>query len=81
MSEENKNLWSKGVETHWHPPEGFFEQAPEKIAEGLKGASDGAQQAMDRLNFYINRAGEKLSDQAKAKLEDAKAILHNLYNK
>lgn len=72
---EDKNLWSKGVEAKWQPPEGFFEQAPEKIAEGLKSASDSPAQAMDRLNFYINRAGSNLSEEAKSRLEKAKQAL------
>ncbi|MEZ4689908.1 MAG: hypothetical protein R3A12_06880 [Ignavibacteria bacterium] len=48
------------VKTHWHPEEGFFGQSSEKIAEGLKSASDSLAQAMDRLDFYINRAGSNL---------------------
>jgi hypothetical protein len=79
MSEDKKNLWSGDVKTHWHPEEGFFEQSSEKIAEGLKSASDGLAQAMYRLDFYINRAGTNLSAEAKAKLEKAKEILHGLY--
>jgi len=79
MSENKKNLWSGEVKTHWHPEEGFFEQSSEKIAEGLKSASDSLAQAMDRLDFYINRAGSNLSDKAKAKLEKAKEILRGLY--
>ncbi|MEO8666232.1 MAG: DUF3175 domain-containing protein [Ignavibacteria bacterium] len=79
MSEDKKNLWSGDVKTHWHPEEGFFELSPEKIAEGLKSASDGLAQAMDRLDFYINRAGSNLSGEAKARLEKAKEILQGLF--
>lgn len=78
---EDKNLWSDDVKTKWHPPEGFFEQPAEEIAQGLKSASDGVAQAMDRLDFYINRAGVNLSEEAKSKLEKAKEILHELYSK
>lgn len=78
MSEE-KNHWSGDVKTHWHPPEGFFEQSAEKIAEGLKSASDGLAQAMDRLDFYINRAGDNLSGEVKARLEKSKEILRGLF--
>lgn len=78
MSDDKKNLWSGDVKTHWHPEEGFFEQPAEKIADGLKSASDGLAQAMDRLDFYINRAGVNLSDESKARLEKAKEILHGL---
>ncbi len=79
MEEENKNLWSGDVKTHWHPEEDFFKQYSEKIAEGLKAASDGLAQAMDRLDFYINRWGSNLSDTAKTNLEKAKEILRGLY--
>lgn len=79
MSEEKK-LWSGDVKTHWHPPEGFFEQSSEKIADGLKSASDGLAQAMDRLDFYINRAGSNLSSEAKSRLEKAKDFLRQLYS-
>lgn len=76
---EDKNLWSGDVKTHWHPPEGFFEQSSEKIAEGLKASSDGLAQAMDRLDFYINRAGSNLAADAKERLEKVKDILRGLY--
>ncbi|MBK8549687.1 MAG: DUF3175 domain-containing protein [Ignavibacteria bacterium] len=79
MADDKKNLWSGDVKTHWHPEEGFFEQSSEKIAEGLKASSDGLAQAMDRLDFYINRAGSNLSETAKSNLEKAKEILHRLY--
>lgn len=79
MSDDKKNLWSVDVKTHWHPEEGFFGQSSEKIAEGLKSASDSLAQAMDRLDFYINRAGSNLSGEDKEKLENAKKILHKLY--
>lgn len=81
MEEDKKNLWSGDVKTHWHPPEGFFEQSARQIAEGLKSASDSLAQAMERLNFYINRGGSKLSDEAKKRLEDAKNLLDDLYKK
>lgn len=69
--------WSENVHTHWHPEPGFFEQSAEAIAEGLKANSDGLRQAMDRLDFYINRAGDRLKDPQK--FEKAKYILHYLY--
>lgn len=77
----NGKLWSGDVKTKWHPPEGFFEQSADKIAEGLAKASDSLAQAMDRLNFYINRAGKNLSDERKATLEQAKKILDGLYGR
>lgn len=71
--------WSSDVKTEWHPPEGFFEGSAEKIAKGLKRESTGLQQAMSRLNFYINRAGSNLSAEDKSRLEHAKDVLHDLY--
>lgn len=69
--------WSEEVHTKWHPEPGFFEQSAEAIAEGLKENSDSLRQAMDRLDFYINRAGDRLKDPEK--FEKAKDILHYLY--
>ncbi len=69
--------WSEHVHTKWHPPKGFFEQSAQAIAEGLQAASDSERQAMDRLDFYINRAGDRLKDPQK--FEEAKIILRSLY--
>jgi tRNA(adenine34) deaminase len=71
--------WSAAVETHWHPEEGFFTKSATAIASGLKSKSDSLQQAMSRLDFYINRAGKNLSASEKAKLETAKDKLRALY--
>lgn len=71
--------WSADVPIKWEPPEGFFEQSAEKIASGLKAASDDLQTAMGRLNFYINRAGKNLSDEDRGKLESAKKKLSKMY--
>ena len=75
-----KKLWSKEIETEWHPVEDFFEKSVDDIAHGLKNASNDLAQAMERLNFYINRAGSNLSVETKAKLEKAKEKLEKLYN-
>ena len=80
MSDDKKNLWSEDVKTQWHPEEGFFEQSPEKIAKGLLEASDRYAQAMDRLDFYINRAGSNLTSADKSRLEKAKEILKSFHN-
>lgn len=69
--------WSENVATKWHPEKGFFEQPAQAIAEGLKANSDGLRQAMDRLDFYVNRAGDRLKDPEK--FEQAKRILRSLY--
>ena len=79
MSAQEKKLWSKDVETKWHPPEGFFARSAEDIAAGLREDSDGLAQAMDRLDFYINRGGVNLSPEDRHRLEGVKSILHGLY--
>lgn len=81
-SEEAKKdkKWSGDVETHWKPPKDFFKQDADHIAKELKKHSKSKKQAMSRLNFYINRAGNNLSDKDKKRLELAKLILTRLYD-
>lgn len=71
--------WSADVPTKWEPPEGFFKQSAEKIASGLKAAAPDLKTAMERLNFYINRAGKNLSGEDKSRLEAAKDKLSKMY--
>lgn len=68
-----EKIWSGDVKTKWKPKEGFFKQSAEKIAAGLK--AKGADKAMSRINFYINRAGKNLSAADKKRLENAKEKL------
>lgn len=74
-----ENGWVDSVKTKWHPEPGFFTKSAAKIANGLKAASTDLKQAMSRLNFYINRAGSRLSPKDKARLELAKKKLQALY--
>ena len=67
--------WSAAVHKKWTPPEGFFEKSASAIARGLLDASDDEDQAMERLNFYINRAGKNLSPEDASRLEAAKKKL------
>lgn len=71
--------WSENVQTHWHPEPGFFEQSAKAIAEGLQANSNSYRQAIDRLDFYVNRAGDRLKDPEKFQL--AKEILRQLYGR
>jgi len=71
--------WSGKVKTKWEPKEGIFTKNAIEIAKYLKKESDSLKQAMSRLNYYINRAGTKLSSEDKHKLKNAKEKLHNLY--
>lgn len=79
LKEIFEEKWSGNVHTEWHPPEGFFEQPPEKIASGLRANSKNLKQAMSRLNFYINRAGSNLSTDDQARLEKAKMKLKGMF--
>lgn len=72
-------MWSGKVKTKWHPPEGFFKQGAGEIASGLKSASDSLRQAMSRLNFYVNRAGDNLNGADRKRLSSAKSKLEKLY--
>lgn len=47
------------IEGKWDPPDGLFTKTnPREIAQILLDASDSEGQAMKRLVFYMNRAGE-----------------------
>lgn len=62
------------VEPEWTPKEGIFlEKDPKKIANYLLKNSDSKGQAMKRLTFYMNRAGENLKN--KTVLNKVKALL------
>lgn len=61
-------------------PEGLFaEGTPAEIANTLKTKSKDYKQAMSRLNFYINRAGDTLTSQDQRRLELAKEALARAY--
>ncbi len=70
-------------------PPGLFTRSAREIAQGLKEAALASsrtkgtkfQSAMSMLNFYINRAGKKLSPEARARLEQAKIELRKIFNK
>jgi hypothetical protein len=64
------------VDTKWHPEEGLFlKKDPEYIANYLIKNSKDLKQAMSRLMFYMNRAGENLEN--KTVLNKAKELIHN----
>jgi hypothetical protein len=62
---------------------------PRAIARSLKRSAERSRRrkaepfrsAMSMLNFYINRAGRKLSQSRRARLERAKEELRRLYHK
>jgi hypothetical protein len=67
----------------------FKSNDPHRIALSLKRSAERSkrrkttpyQSAMSMLNFYINRAGSKLSAARRRRLEAAKAELRRLYKK
>ena len=64
------------VKTKWHPEEGLFlKKDPEYIANYLIKNSKDLKQAMSRLMFYMNRAGENLEN--KTVLNKVKELIHN----
>ena len=55
--------WLENVETNWSPKDGLFTgNDPEYIANYLLRNSKDATQALRRLVFYMNRAGENLTN-------------------
>jgi hypothetical protein len=64
------------IKAKWHPEEGLFTRKdPEYIANYLIKNSKDLKQAMNRLVFYMNRAGSNLSN--KSVLNRAKKIIHS----
>jgi hypothetical protein len=67
----------------------FTKSTPRQIALSLKRSADRSRRrksdpyrsAMSMLTFYINRGGKGLSATRKAKLEKAKDVLRDLYDK
>ena len=71
ISEKN---WSEKVDTDWSPEEGLFTRKdPNYIAKYLLDHSKDERQAMSRLVFYMNRAGDNLKN--KTVLNKVKDIL------
>lgn len=66
--------WVKNIDTKWHPEEGLFTRKdPDYIAKYLINNSKDKKQAMSRLIFYMNRAGDNLEN--KTTLEKVKQII------
>jgi hypothetical protein len=67
----------------------FTKPTPRQIALSLKRSADRSRRrksdpyrsAMSMLTFYINRGGKGLSATRKAKLEKAKGVLRDLYDR
>ena len=92
-SKAQSNRWSKHVMETSNAldlDQGVFTRDdPRSIARSLKRSAERSQRrksspyrsAMSMLTFYINRAGKKLSQEQRARLEAAKDGLRALYGK
>lgn len=89
---KKKNYWVKRVQESSNAMDlepGVFTRLPKEIARSLKRsvmASDRTkgtkfQSAMSMLNFYINRAGKKLTSADRKRLEKAKNELRKIFEK
>ena len=71
-----KENWVDNVDVKWHPKDGIFtEKDPHKIADYLLKNSKDKGQAMKRLVFYMNRAGDNLTN--KTVLNKVKNLLES----
>lgn len=89
----SSSRWSQRVTTTSNAldlePKVFSSSSPRTVALSLKRSADRSrrrkgtpfQSAMSMLNFYINRAGSKLSAERKRVLTDAKSELRRLYGR
>jgi hypothetical protein len=90
---KSANKWSGEVTAHDHPfdlePGLFASGSAQQIAAALKkSAEDPARHsddpyrtAMSMIDFYVNRAGAKLSAEERAKLDQAKAALRQAFGR
>jgi Protein of unknown function (DUF3175) len=87
-----KKYWSKQVNQTSNAMDlepGVFTRSSQEIAKSLRRSvmtsnrTKGTkfQSAMSMLNFYINRAGKKLSVQDRKRLEKAKVELRKVFGK
>lgn len=78
MSKNENFYWSEeaNARERYHTPPGIFTKDADEIVDTLmEGAHDDAVMALRRLVFYMNRAGDKLTNtkqlnKAKSKLEE-----------
>ncbi len=85
--------WSAEVTAHDHPfdlePGLFAKGSAQQIAAALKksaedparGSDDPYRTAMSMLDFYINRAGSKLSAEQRTKLDQVKTALRQSFGR
>ncbi len=69
--------WSGKVKTRKMKQKGVFTQKGPAIAAHLLAISNDPQEAMQKLNFYINRGGSNIDGDQMEQLEKAKGIISN----
>jgi len=91
--QNSKARWSQHVTRSSNAldlePHVFSKDDPGEIAESLKRSAERSKRrkaepfrsAMSMLNFYINRAGGRLSEKRRLTLERAKDCLRRLYDR
>lgn len=71
---------AEDIRVKYHKPEKSFMQKAENIVDTLmRGAKNNAHLALNRLNFFISKAGKDLAESKE--LVKAKELLENLINK
>ena len=92
MVSKKKNYWVKQVQNTSNAMDlepGVFTRSPREVAKSLQRSVMNSnrtkgtkfQSAMSMLNYYINRAGKKLSSPDRARLERAKIELRKVFGK
>jgi len=83
LIQETEEKWSAEVTKNekFHPPEGTFkEKSSQEIARIIsQDWRAGLKKTMARLNFFLNRGGENISPEIRAKVNHAKDIVHKHY--
>jgi hypothetical protein len=77
-----KRPWVAKVTTDsTHPPEGLFNKGPTTIAKALASKNvspKGSASGMRMLTYYINRAGQNLTEERRVVLNQAKMLLSKI---
>jgi hypothetical protein len=93
MMAKSAKKWSAEATAHDHPydlePGLFANGSAQQIAAALKksaedprrNSDDPYRTAMSMLDFYVNRAGDKLSADERAKLDQAKMALSQAFGR
>lgn len=63
-------------------PKGTFTQmSPSEIVQDIKTKSDSFEQAISRVQYYINRSGDQLTEADKHKMDQVKEGLYRSYGR